>query len=236
VDLGTVVVGSSGPLVTVSVANIGNGKARVATHLSDASDFTIQDGCAGSQLAPQEHCSLGISFNPKSAGTLDATLTLSVDNGTAPQPVLLTGIGKAPPTNPPTAPTTIRPTALTGLIKGIYGLCVDDLSSTTTNGNPIIVWQCTGTPNQEWTVGTDGTLRVLGKCMDIAGASSADFTPIDLYDCNGGANQVWQHQPNGEIVNPQSGKCLDDNGSGDAGTHLILYTCGATPNQIWTLP
>jgi hypothetical protein len=50
------------------------------------------------------------------------------------------------------------------------------------------------------------------------------------------ANQVWQHQSNGELVNPQSGKCLDDAGSGGAGTQLVLYHYTDAPNQQWTIP
>jgi hypothetical protein len=72
--------------------------------------------------------------------------------------------------------------------------------------------------------------------MDITGGSSADGAKIELWTCDGGANQVWQPQSNGELVNPQSGKCLDDAGAGGAGTQLILYTCSDAANQQWKLP
>ena len=52
-------------------------------------------------------------------------------------------------------------------------------------------------------------MQVYGKCMDITGANYSNGTLIELWPCNGGANQQWQAS-NGELVNPASGKCLDD--------------------------
>ncbi|MFG3056283.1 ricin-type beta-trefoil lectin domain protein [Kitasatospora sp. NPDC048239] len=126
----------------------------------------------------------------------------------------------------------------TGQITGINGLCVDDSGAGTTDGNPIVVWACSGTAaNQQWTVGTDGTLRTLGKCMTAPGNTPGNNTPIQLYGCvNGAGNQVWQPQADGTLKNPQSNKCLDDSGAGPAGTQLILWDCSAAANQIWHLP
>ena len=123
-----------------------------------------------------------------------------------------------------------------GPITGINGLCIDDSGAGTTNGNPVVVWNCSGAANQQWSVEADGTLRTLGKCMDITGGSSANGTKIELWDCSGSANQIWNHQSNGTLLNPQSGKCLDDSGGGPAGTQLIIWTCTASANQLWTLP
>ncbi|WP_198035216.1 ricin-type beta-trefoil lectin domain protein [Streptacidiphilus rugosus] len=130
----------------------------------------------------------------------------------------------------------IDKTGPTGPITGINGLCVDDSGASTTNGNPIVVWGCSGAANQQWTVGTDGTLRTLGKCTDITGGGKANGTKIELWDCNGGANQVWQAQADGTLKNPQSGRCLDDSGNGPAGTQLIIWDCTAAANQQWQLP
>jgi hypothetical protein len=72
--------------------------------------------------------------------------------------------------------------------------------------------------------------------MDITGASSANGTLIELWQCNGGANQQWKAQ-NGQLVNPATGKCLDDPGSNTAnGTQLDLWTCNGGTNQQWHLP
>jgi hypothetical protein len=72
--------------------------------------------------------------------------------------------------------------------------------------------------------------------MDITGANNSNGTLIEWWTCNGGANQQWQAE-NGEVVNPASGKCLDDPASNTTnGTQLILYTCNGGANQHWTLP
>jgi len=50
------------------------------------------------------------------------------------------------------------------------------------------------------------------------------------------ANQKWQAS-NGTLVNPASGKCLDDPSSNTAnGTQLVLWTCNGGTNQQWHLP
>ena len=76
-----------------------------------------------------------------------------------------------------------------------------------------------------------------GKCLDVFGSgSTADGTLVDLWSCNGGANQVW-NAVNGTLVNPQSGKCLDDPGfSTTPGTQLQIWDCNGGSNQQWTLP
>jgi chitinase len=60
---------------------------------------------------------------------------------------------------------------------------------------------------------------------------------VQLYDCNGTGAQVWQHQSNGELLNPSSGRCLDvtNNASAD-GTQLQIWSCADTANQQWTIP
>jgi hypothetical protein len=53
---------------------------------------------------------------------------------------------------------------------------------------------------------------------------------------NGGANQQWQ-AGHSELVNPASGKCLDDPGFNTTpGTQLILWSCNGGSNQQWAAP
>ncbi|RAG87257.1 hypothetical protein DN069_01600 [Streptacidiphilus pinicola] len=124
-----------------------------------------------------------------------------------------------------------------GQVTGYGGLCLDDRSASTANFNPVQVYTCNGSAAQQWTVGGDGTLRVLGKCLDINGGGTANGTAVDLYDCNGTGAQVWQPQSNGSLLNPQSGKCLDDtNWSTTPGTQAQIWACSGNANQQWTLP
>ena len=143
--------------------------------------------------------------------------------------VLLVGLGVS-------AASLAQAAGGTGPITGYQGLCLDDRSASTANFNPVQVYTCNGTNAQQWTVGTNSTLQVLGMCLDVAGAGTANGTLVDLYSCNGTAAQVWQPQSNGALLNPNSGKCLDDTGFGGSGTQVQIWSCAGSSNQTWTLP
>ncbi len=83
---------------------------------------------------------------------------------------------------------------------------------------------------------SNGTLTVLGNCLDVAGAGTANGTLVDLYPCNGTGAQSWVHESNGELVNTNSGKCLDDTGWGGSGTQVQIWTCADSSNQQWNIP
>jgi hypothetical protein len=123
-----------------------------------------------------------------------------------------------------------------GPITGYQGLCLDDSNASTADYNPIQVYTCNSTAAQQWTVESNSTLEVLGMCLDVNGGDTANGTTVDLYGCNGTGAQTWVPQPNGALVNPQSGKCLEDNGSGGSGTQAIIYDCNGAADQQWTLP
>ncbi len=127
-------------------------------------------------------------------------------------------------------------TGATGPITGYEGLCLDDRSASTADFNPIQVYTCNGTNAQQWTVAAGNTLQVLGDCLDVDAAGTANGTTVDLYPCNGTGAQVWKPQSNGELINPNSGKCLDDTGWGGSGTQVQIWACADTANQQWKLP
>ncbi|HEX3957661.1 MAG TPA: ricin-type beta-trefoil lectin domain protein [Trebonia sp.] len=139
----------------------------------------------------------------------------------------ITGGGGGTPPPPP---------GTTGQITGYEGLCLDDRSASTADFNPIQVYTCNGTNAQQWTVESNNTLEVLGKCLDVDAAGTANGTKVDLYDCNGTGAQSWVHQSNGELVNTNSGKCLDDTGYGGSGTQVQIWACADTSNQQWNIP
>jgi chitinase len=141
--------------------------------------------------------------------------------------------GTTPPTTPPTNP----PGGRTGRITGIAGKCVDINAANSANGTAVQLYDCNGSAAQNWTVGTDGTIRGLGKCMDVTAAGTANGSLVQIYDCNGTGAQVWQAQSNGTLRNPSSGRCLDaSNNSSANGTRLQIWDCFAGANQRWTLP
>ncbi|GAA3007964.1 ricin-type beta-trefoil lectin domain protein [Streptosporangium longisporum] len=125
----------------------------------------------------------------------------------------------------------------TGQITGIAGKCVDVAGANSANGTAVQLYDCNGTGAQQWTIGTDGTIRALGKCLDVTAASTADGAQIQLYDCNGTSAQQWVHSGARDLVNPAANKCLDATGQSSAnGTRLQIWTCGGTANQKWNIP
>jgi hypothetical protein len=125
--------------------------------------------------------------------------------------------------------------AATGQITGYGGKCIDVAGANSANGTQVQLYTCNGTNAQQWTVGTDGTIRAFGKCLDVAGANSANGTKVQIYDCNGTAAQSWTAAADGTLR--ALGKCLDATGPSSAdGTPLQIWDCFAGANQKWTLP
>ena len=121
-------------------------------------------------------------------------------------------------------------------IRGLAGKCVDVAGANPANGTAVQLYDCNGSAAQQWTVGSDGTIRALGKCLDVTGGATADGTTTQLYDCNGSAAQRWAVSSANDIVNPQANKCLDVTGNNSAnGTRLQIWTCSGAANQKWTV-
>jgi predicted alpha-1,6-mannanase (GH76 family) len=115
-------------------------------------------------------------------------------------------------------------------------LCMDDRGSGTTAGNPIQIYTCNSSNAQSWTV-SGSTLQILGGCATVTGGGTTNHTLIEWEPCSGASSQVWQPQSDGALLNPHSGKCLDDPDSTTTpGTQLQIYTCNGTGAQHWTIP
>lgn len=160
--------------------------------------------------------------NNEWAVTPGSTATVSVTTSAGSSNTVTTAIGSG--------------TAPQGEVTGYQGLCLDDRNASTANYNPIQVYTCNNTNAQQWTVESNGALQTLGMCMDVNGGNTTNGTVVDLYTCNGTGAQDWVAQPSGDLVNPQSGKCLEDNGNGASGTQLIIDNCNGAADQRWTLP
>ncbi|HEY3868112.1 MAG TPA: glycosyl hydrolase [Actinocrinis sp.] len=138
--------------------------------------------------------------------------------------------------NLPSSGGSPPPSGATGPITGYEGLCLDDRSASTALFNPVQVYTCNGTNAQQWTVESNNTLQVLGMCLDVDASGTADGTTVDLYTCNGTGAQDWVPQSDGALLNPNSGKCLDDTGWGGSGTQAQIWDCTGNANQVWKLP
>lgn len=131
--------------------------------------------------------------------------------------------------NPPNGGTRQISSVLNG------NKCLDDFTASTTAGAVVDIWDCNGSPAQQWTVG-NGSVRTGGLCLDVVGNGTANGSLVNLWTCNGAANQQW-NVSNGTLVNPQSGRCLDIPALNTAnGTQLDIWDCNNGPNQKWNLP
>jgi hypothetical protein len=108
-------------------------------------------------------------------------------------------------------------------ITNANGKCLDDKGGAVVNGNTVWLYGCNGTPAQQWTVMSDGTIRDQGYCLDVKGSSTVRGTLVQLYVCNGTVAQKWTVRSDQSIINPHSGLCLDNK-----------YSKTANGNPIWT--
>jgi hypothetical protein len=122
-----------------------------------------------------------------------------------------------------------------GPIVGRSGKCVDNYLQSTDNNNPIIVWGCNTGESQLWTVGAKDTLEVQQKCLTVADDATSAGSRVVLFDCRNVASQVWKQQPDGTILNPTSGRCLNAPSFEDK-TQFTLADCTAAEGQSWRLP
>ena len=133
-----------------------------------------------------------------------------------------------------------------GTVKQVGGSakCLDDPSGNTANGTVVQLWSCTGKSNQSWTVVQDGTLRTGGKCLQTVGNGTASGTKLELEPCNvNDGLQMWQAATDGQLVNPQSNKCLAASSAAAAsvanGTKPVIEPCAnstSQPNEHWLRP
>ncbi len=99
-DLGEVRVGTTGGRSSVVVHNTGGAPAAiqgVAASGPDAEAFVLAgDRCAGSTLAPDERCTVAVTFRPRREGTQQAQVVVRSEAVAEPVTVALRGTGTAP--------------------------------------------------------------------------------------------------------------------------------------------
>jgi len=91
------------------------------------------------------------------------------------------------------APVAGPPPPVSGRLVGVgSGRCLDVPNQSQTDGTQVIIWDCNGGANQQWTQLSNGALQVYGtKCLDVLNRASAPGSPVAIWDCNGGTNQRW---------------------------------------------
>ena len=110
-------------------------------------------------------------------------------------------------------------------------------SASTADFNPIQVYTCNGTNAQQWTVESQRHPEVLGKCLDVDARGHRQRhhrRPVPLQRHRRAV--LGSRSPTASLLNPNSGKCLDDTGYGGSGTQVQIWACADTANQQWNLP
>ncbi|MEU8616831.1 ricin-type beta-trefoil lectin domain protein [Streptomyces sp. NPDC048623] len=131
---------------------------------------------------------------------------------------------------------TTGPLATGFTISGGGKLCVENAGGATTPGTKVQINTCSATSTaQKWTIGTDGTVKVLGMCLDTASNATAAGSLVVIDTCSTDATQKWKATTTGTLVSAaNSAVCLTDPAaSATKGTQLTIAVCGGA-GQIWT--
>lgn len=76
--------------------------------------------------------------------------------------------------------------------------CVDVPNGDTTNGSPIQIWDCAGSPQQQWGYDSDRHSIYMAqssedatKCFQMQDGSGISGTPLEIWNCLPYGNQQW---------------------------------------------
>ena len=115
--------------------------------------------------------------------------------------------------------------------------CMDVRAASTANGTAVQIYDCNGTPAQEFSYSAGAVSVLGGKCLDVTGGSTANGTKLQIWDCAAGnKNQAWAFNGAQLVWSGGGGsKCVDlSGGSQGNGTQLQLWDCDASnKNQQW---
>ena len=195
--------------------------------LNDTTQSTTYPGADGTMSAPLPNQAGPTATNNPTTGV--ATQTPSYADPAA-SPVG-TNAGDTVSRKSTTTGPLVTGFALTGGVK----YCIDDANANTSPGAVIRTYTCNNSAAQHWTIGTDGTVKVLGMCLDSTGNATTAGTVVTLDTCSSDATQKWRATTSGTLINnANTAICLTDPGaSATLRTALTLATCGSA-GQIWT--
>ena len=129
----------------------------------------------------------------------------------------------------PPAQGQMRPVALSAL-----GRCLDVAYANAFNGAAVQLWDCNGTPAQQWYLEGNRIRSALGRCLDVTAGNPGNGARVQTYDCNGTPAQQWTFMPNGALRNG-IGTCLDVSSANSGnGAAIQAYQCNGTPAQAWS--
>lgn len=183
-----------------------------------------------SSAAGQPVCLDDPGSSTSSGTTLDIAACTGGSNQAWPLPA-----AQGPPSGAPVGPVSSQLQQ-----KDTQVPCLDDAGGKTTTGNKVQMWTCEGDPQEQWTLESDGTVRLDGKfCLDSAGGAGTNGTAVVLDPCTGATSQVWTPNPaqNNALVQKSSGQCLTDPADETSnGIGVQVWHCTQAGNQAWHLP
>ena len=115
------------------------------------------------------------------------------------------------------------------------GKCLDVQGDARRERAPVRVWDCNGTPNQQFARVGRQLVHVQGLCVEAARPTMDDNGGVVmLWRCHGSTNQQWSHLSSGQLRNG-GGKCLDAHGPTHTrnGGKVHLWACQRGDNQRW---
>ena len=124
----------------------------------------------------------------------------------------------------------------TTFVGQLSGKCLSVTGGSTVDGATADIYDCNGSPSENWTVESNGTIvgGLSGECLEVAGGSTANYAGVDIGTCDGAASQQWTVEANDTIVGAQSGKCLSVTGASTADRALAdIYTCNGSGSETW---
>jgi len=124
----------------------------------------------------------------------------------------------------------------TGPLAGPGGGCLANAGSLNTEWNPIDLAACDGSAGEQWSLYSDGTLRVQGGCLSGYAPSRTSGGGTAWYPCVGTSAQQWTQQSNGTLYNPSASLCLTAGSATVKPASLSLARCTGAATQKWVLP
>ena len=142
-----------------------------------------------------------------------------------------------------------QPTA-TGWISstGTSGGCLDDYNGQTAPFSVVDLSPClVGSPDENFSMMTDGTMQIHGECLQAASAPTPNPNgfafAVYLNGCDGDSAQKWTFNSSGELVNSwvtgglgSGWGCLDASNGISSGAALPVDQCSGAASQQWGVP
>jgi serine/threonine protein kinase len=215
--------------------------AAVATALIaiTVSAFALRPGQAPpaeADVVAQPGASVADSAGPPSLFPPPATTTATASQSVKPA-------GGSRPPRPATKPPAAAPAVTKGgtpaksTAPAVAGKRIESMATGTclylpAGAGAIQLSACNGSSGQRFTLGTDGTLRVLGKCVQIQ--NTGNGARLLAVGCTGSTFQQFEYNTSYDLVSLAAVKCVDvPDGNSASGVPAQIWECTGAGNQKW---